>query len=53
MKCGARAVFWPEDEGCEAECTLPAGHEPEDIHEDPILGEWSEDELRTSHSDDV
>lgn len=45
--CGARAVFWPDDEACEAVCSLPAGHEPADIHEDHILGVWKESELPT------
>jgi hypothetical protein len=36
-RCGARTVFWPDDEACDAECWLPAGHEGE--HEDEILGE--------------
>jgi hypothetical protein len=45
--CGARTVFWPDVEACDAECHLPAGHEPADVHEDPILGEWTEDELVT------
>ncbi|WP_433078904.1 hypothetical protein ACQP1P_38665 [Dactylosporangium sp. CA-052675] len=45
--CGAQAIFWPDDECCEAECVLPSGHEPADVHRDEILGEWSEDELST------
>lgn len=40
-RCGETTVFWPDDEGCEAECMLPLGHQPEDVHEDEILGEWS------------
>lgn len=51
-RCGATAVFWPEDEACEAECMLPAGHEPAGIHEDEILGTWSEDDLPTRHPED-
>lgn len=47
--CGATAVLWPDDEACDAECILPAGHEPADVHEDEILGEWSEDDLSTHH----
>lgn len=46
--CGARAVFWPDDEGCEAECALPPGHIPHGVHEDDVLGRWTEDELVTS-----
>jgi hypothetical protein len=49
--CGATATFWPEDEACEAECILPRGHEPDDRHEDEILGEWTEEELNTHHPD--
>lgn len=44
--CGARTVFWPDDEACDAECFLPAGHEGS-IHEDEILGEWNEEDLLT------
>lgn len=47
--CGATAVFWPDDEACDAECMLPVGHEPADVHEDAILGEWAEDDVPTSH----
>lgn len=50
-RCGARATFWPDDEACEAECMLPAGHEGT-VHEDEILGEWDEEELPTHRSDD-
>lgn len=46
--CGASAVFWPDDEACEAECNLPAGHQPPDEHEDETLGRWTEDELPTT-----
>jgi hypothetical protein len=46
--CRARTVFWPDDEGCDAECVLPIGHEPNEIHEDAILGTWNEDDLITS-----
>lgn len=46
--CGARTVFWPDVEQCEAECMLPARHEPADEHQDEILGEWTEDELWTT-----
>jgi hypothetical protein len=45
--CGATAVFWPEAEGCEAECIRPRGHQPPDVHEDEILGQWTEDDLPT------
>lgn len=47
--CRARAVFWPDDEACDAECLLPRGHEPAEIHEDEILGEWNEEDMYTSH----
>jgi hypothetical protein len=47
--CGATTVFWPDVEACDAECILPRGHEPADVHEDEILGTWSEDELSTHH----
>lgn len=46
--CGATAIFWPDDEACDAECALPAGHEPADVHEDKSLGRWSEDDLLTN-----
>lgn len=49
--CGARAVFWPDDEACDAECSLPKGHKPEDVHSDEILGEWTEDELMTTRDE--
>jgi hypothetical protein len=45
--CGAQTVFWPDVEACEAECILPVGHEPADVHEDEILGAWREEELTT------
>ncbi|MFE9448312.1 hypothetical protein [Streptomyces sp. NPDC006739] len=48
-RCGAQATFWPDDEACEAECIRPPGHEPADVHEDEILGQWTEDELPTHH----
>jgi hypothetical protein len=48
-RCGATAVFWPEVEACEAECILPYGHEPADVHKDEILGEWCEEDLTTHH----
>lgn len=48
-RCGATTVFWPEVEACDAECVLPRGHDPADVHEDEILGRWSEDELTTHH----
>lgn len=47
--CGARTVFWPDDEACDATCVLPLGHQPASVHEDEILGQWSEDELLTNH----
>lgn len=46
--CGARTVFWPDVEGCDAECFLPRGHEPANIHEDEILDEWNEEDMLTS-----
>ena len=48
-RCGATAVFWPEVEACDAECMLPRGHEPADVHKDEILGEWREEDLTTHH----
>ncbi|MFI8792591.1 hypothetical protein [Streptomyces sp. NPDC055105] len=48
--CGARTVFWPEDEACEAECILPHGHAGL-VHEDKVLGEWDETDLTTFHAD--
>lgn len=45
--CGARTTFWPDVEACDAECIRPRDHEPANIHEDEILGEWNEDELTT------
>lgn len=45
--CGATAVFWPDDEACDAECFKPEDHDGP--HEDEILGEWTEDELSTWH----
>lgn len=41
--CKATTVFWPEVEACDATCDKPKGHEPANIHEDRILGEWDED----------
>lgn len=43
QKCAVTAKFF-DSEGCEAECVLPAGH-PGHVHEDPVLGEWDEDEV--------
>lgn len=45
--CGARTVFWPDVEAIDAVCIRPRGHEPANIHEDEILGEWNEEELLT------
>lgn len=45
-RCGARTVFWPEVEHCEAECALDRGHQGT-IHEDETLGEWDEDDMHT------
>lgn len=50
--CGARAVFWPDVEACEAECIRPRGHQPANVHKDEILGEWDEDYLPTHHPDE-
>jgi hypothetical protein len=49
--CGATATFWPDVEACEAVCIRPEGHDPADVHEDEILGEWTEDELTTWPAD--
>lgn len=49
--CGATATFWPDDEACDVECILPVGHQPADVHEDDILGTWSEDDLPTTIPD--
>ncbi|MGW2938995.1 DUF6221 family protein [Streptomyces sp. NPDC001156] len=46
-KCGARAVFWPDAEGCEATCSWPRGHAGTK-HRDEVLDEWDEDELPTA-----
>lgn len=48
--CGATAVFWADQEACEAECDRAAGHIPSDVHWDEILGEWSEDDLPTQRA---
>ncbi|MFD9190439.1 hypothetical protein ACFWCA_19675 [Streptomyces phaeochromogenes] len=45
--CGARTVFWPDQEACEAECALAAAHGGT-IHWDEVLNEWGEDELLTT-----
>lgn len=50
--CGATTVFWPDDEACDAECVLPKGHAPDDLHVDETLGVWREDELTTFRRDD-
>jgi hypothetical protein len=50
--CGARAVFWPDVEACDAECVLPSGHQPQDVHEDATLGTWTEDDLYTEHPEE-
>ncbi|HEY9474408.1 MAG TPA: hypothetical protein VIS06_11225 [Mycobacteriales bacterium] len=47
LLCGATAVFWPDDEACDATCIRPWQH-PGIVHEDEILGEWDEDDLPTS-----
>lgn len=41
--CGVGGRF-PDDEGYEAGCVLPAGH-PGQVHEDAVVGEWHEDEI--------
>lgn len=45
--CGATTVFWPDCECCDAECHLRPDHKG--LHEDPILGPWSEEEMPTRH----
>ncbi len=45
--CGAKTVFWPDMEACDAECILPKGHAPEDLHVDETLGVWREGDLLT------
>jgi hypothetical protein len=47
-KCGATAVFWPDDEGCEAVCSWPRGYGGTK-HMDETLGSWDESELATSY----
>lgn len=44
--CGATAVFWPDDEQCDAECMWPVHSGT--THKDEVLGEWTEDELYTT-----
>lgn len=46
--CGARTVFWPDDEACDAECIRPAEHAGT-RHEDEILGEWDEEDMFTTY----
>lgn len=46
--CGERTVFWPDAEACDAECALPRHHDPENVHEGEILGEWHEDDQLTT-----
>lgn len=48
--CGARTVFWPETEACEAKCIRHHGHKGT-VHEDVILGEWDEEDMNTIHPD--
>lgn len=48
--CAARAVFWPDDEACDAECVRHRGHKGT-VHEDEVLGEWDADDLLTTHAD--
>lgn len=40
--CGATSIFWPDEEACEAECVLPRGHVPANVHRAEILGKWEE-----------
>jgi hypothetical protein len=47
-RCGARTVFWPDAEACDAECIRHRGHKGT-IHEDEILGTWDEDDMMTVH----
>lgn len=51
--CGATTVFWPDVEACDAECVLPKGHAPEDLHVDEILGVWCEDDSATYHPEET
>lgn len=46
LVCGAEALFWPDEEACEAVCGLPLGHDGD--HMSPSLGRWDEEELVTS-----
>ncbi len=48
--CGARAVFWPEAEACDAVCGLTV-HEST-VHRDHALGEWDEADLVTVHGEE-
>lgn len=48
--CRARATFWPDDEACEAVCSLPT--HTTGPHRDKVLGEWSDDELLTIYPDE-
>ncbi|MFH9236011.1 hypothetical protein [Streptomyces globisporus] len=45
--CKAHTVFWPDVEGCDAECVRHRGHKGT-IHEDEILGDWDEDNMFTT-----
>lgn len=45
-RCGARTIFWPDVEACEAECIRHQGHKGT-IHEDEILGDWDEEDMIT------
>jgi hypothetical protein len=47
-RCGARTVFWPDVEACDAECIRHRGHKGT-IHEDEILGTWDEEDMMTAH----
>src|SRR4051812_1840668 len=50
-KCGARTVFWPDVEACDAECIRHRGHKGI-LHEDEILGEWNEGDMPTFHREE-
>ena len=47
-KCGARTVFWPEEDACDAACTWPPKHGGT-RHLDETLGSWDENEMPTSY----
>ena len=45
--CGARTIFWPGEDDCEATCEMPPHTGP--THFDPVLGGWDEDEMLTTY----